>query len=141
MKTKIAIRQGAWLGFLVAISMVLAVSGSSQGRAKKSKGKIDEQRKREMMINPDEVPEDFGQLRAETQAEWAERRKEIQAEIAAERAEIVRLLGDERKAIQFMWGQPRQTSLDQYKLDPAFQGQVTYQDGYVKATSVVVVIS
>jgi len=141
MNTKIAIRQGAWLGVVIAVGIAWGVSGPSQGRAKKSKGKIDEERKREMLLNPNEVPEDFGQLRAETQAEWAERRKEIQAEIAAERAEIVRLLGDERKAIQFMWGQPAQTSLDQYRLDPAFQGQVTYQDGYVKATSVVVVDS
>jgi hypothetical protein len=139
MKTKITIRQGAWLGVVIAVGIAWGVSGPSQGRAKKSKGKIDEERKREMQLNPNEVPEDFGQLRAETQAEWAERRKEIQAEIAAERAEIVRLLGDERKAIQFMWGQPAQTSLDQYQLDPAFKGQVTYKDGYVKATSVVVV--
>jgi hypothetical protein len=139
MNTKISIRQGAWLGVVIAVGIAWGVSGPSQGRAKKSKGKIDEERKREMLLNPNEVPEDFGQLRAETQAEWAERRKEIQAEIAAERAEIVRLLGDERKAIQFMWGQPAQTSLDQYQLDPAFKGQVTYKDGYVKATSVVVV--
>lgn len=139
MKTKKTIRQGAWLGLAVAVAVAWGVSGPSQGRVRKSKGKIDEARKREMLLNPNEMPEDFGQLRAETQAEWAERRQEIQAEIAAERAEIVRLLGDERKAIQFMWGQPQQTSLDQYKLDPAFKGQVTYKDGYMKATSVVVV--
>src|SRR4030042_6467401 len=105
MSTKIAIRQGAWLGVVIAVGIAWGVSGPSQGRAKKSKGKIDEERKREMLLNPNEVPEDFGQLRAETQAEWAEGRKEIQAESAAERAEVVRLLGDERKASQFMWGQ------------------------------------
>lgn len=141
MKTKIIIRQGAWLGLAAAVGIILAVSEPSQGKAKKSKGRIDESRKREMLLRPEEMPEDFGQLRSEIQSEWAERRKEIQAEIAAERAEIVRLLGDERKAIQFLWGQPRQTSLDQYRLDPAFKGQVTYKDGYVKATSVVVVDS
>jgi len=136
MKTKNLMRQGIGLGLAAGLAMILL--GPSPGMAKKPKKGIDPNLKKEMLINPDEMPEDFGQLKKDTQAEWAQRRKEIQAEIQAERQEIIRLLGDERKAIKVMWGDPKQTSIDQYKLDPAFEGRVTYQDGYMKATSVVV---
>jgi hypothetical protein len=124
-------------GLLAGLAMILL--GPSPGMAKKPKKGIDPNLKKEMLINPDEMPEDFGQLKKDTQAEWAQRRQEIQAEIQAERQEIIRLLGDERKAIKVMWGDPQQTSIDQFKLDPAFEGRVTYKDGYMKATSVVVV--
>ena len=137
MKTKNLMRQGFGLGLLLILVGVMAAP--SPGMARKPKKGIDPNLKKEMLINPDEMPEDFGQLKKDTQAEWAQRRQEIQAEIQAERQEIIRLLGDERKAIKVMWGDPKQTSIDQYKLDPAFEGRVTYKDGYMKATSVVVV--
>src|SRR4030042_1621642 len=104
MKTKTLMRQGIGLGLVAGLAMILL--GPSPVMAKKPKKGIDPNLRKEMLLSPDDMPEDFGQLKKDTQAEWAQRRKEIQAEIRAERQEIIRLLGDERKAIKFMWGDP-----------------------------------
>ncbi len=125
-------RIGTGLVFLAPL--VFLITGPGQVTAKKKKKKA-----RHEITWPAEMDEDFGDLREEIQAEWAQRKEEIEAEIEAERREILRLYRDEQKAIKAIWGtMPPPSSLEQYRLDPAFKSEVSYKDGKLKATSVVV---
>jgi hypothetical protein len=135
---------GKWarvaLGVFTAMILMMVMPGEP-GAKRKGKSKID---------LPPEMDQDFGELREELQAEagerlaqakseWARRKKEIHEELESERREIIRLFETEQKAIQEVWGKaPPESPIEIYKLDPAYKSEVSYKDGKLTVTSIVV---